>query len=169
MINLAEAVKLKSILAKKVQELVRELHRSAFVTVEKGQAPKSSNRAMKVIEAELAQVRLDIRTLDRLVYEANITNFVDFKGEKLTLVEAIELATQLRADAEVCKQFSMHEKESVRMGYGENTMLYEIAMYEPDEYRERANILEKDAHKLSNLINAKNYSVEINFDDSRYF
>lgn len=169
MINLAEAVKLKSILAKKVQELVDELHRSAFVTVEKGQAPKTSNRAMKVIEAELAHVRLDVRTLDRLVYEANIKNTVDFKGDKLALVEAIELATQLRADAELCKQFSMHEKESVRMGYGENTMLYEIAMYEPDEYRERAIILEKDAHKLSNLINAKNYSVEINFDDSRYF
>lgn len=169
MINLAEAVKLKSILAKKVQELVSELHRSAFVTVEKGQAPKTSNRAMKVIEAELAQVRLDVRTLDRLVYEANIKNLVDFNGDKLALVEAIELATQLRADAELCKQFSMHEKESVRMGYGENTMLYEIAMYEPDEYRERAIILEKNAHKLSNLINAKNYSVEINFDDSRYF
>ncbi|WP_433595490.1 hypothetical protein [Lysinibacillus xylanilyticus] len=169
MINLAEAVKLKSILAKKVQELVSELHRSAFVTVEKGQAPKTSNRAMKVIEAELAQVRLDVRTLDRLVYEANIINTVDFKGEKLALVEAIELATQLRADVELCKQFSMHEKESVRMGYGETTMLYEIAMYEPDEYRERAITLEKDAHKLSNLINAKNYSVEINFDDSRYF
>jgi len=169
MINLAEAVKLKSILAKKVQELVSELHRSAFVTVEKGQAPKTSNRAMTVIEAELAQVRLDVRTLDRLVYEANIKNSVDFKGEKLALVEAIELATQLRADAELCKDFSMHEKESVRMGYGENTVLYEIAMYEPDEYRERAITLEKDAHKLSNLINAKNYSVEINFDDSRYF
>ncbi|MGE7944472.1 hypothetical protein ACQKNB_20650 [Lysinibacillus xylanilyticus] len=169
MINLAEAVKLKSILSKKVQELVSELHRSAFVTIEKGQAPKTSNRAMKVIEAELAQVRLDVRTLDRLVYEANIKNSVDFKDGKLALVEAIELATQLRADAELCKQFSMHEKESVRMGYGENTMLYEIAMYEPDEYRERAITLEKDAHKLSNLINAKNYSVEINFDDSRYF
>lgn len=169
MINLAEAVKLKSILAKKVQELVSELHRSAFVTVEKGQAPKTSNRAMNVIEAELTQVRLDVRTLDRLVYEANIKNTVDFKGEKLSLVEAIELATQLRADVELCKQFSMHEKESVRMGYGENTMLYEIAMYEPDEYRERAITLEKDAHKLSNLINAKNYSIEINFDDSRYF
>ncbi|MFJ7185981.1 hypothetical protein [Lysinibacillus xylanilyticus] len=169
MINLAEAVKLKSILAKKVQELVSELHRSAFVTVEKGQAPKTSNRSMTVIESELAQVRLDVRTLDRLVYEANIINTVDFKGEKLALVEAIELATQLRADVELCKQFSMHEKESVRMGYGETTMLYEIAMYEPDDYRERAIKLEKDAHKLSNLINAKNYSVEINFDDSRYF
>lgn len=169
MINLAEAVKLKSILGKKVQELIGELERSAFVTVEKGQAPKTSNRAMTVIEAELAQVRLDVRTLDRLVYEANIKNLVDFKGEKLALVEAIELATQLRAEVELCKEFSTHEKESVRTGYGETTMLYEIAMYEPDEYRERAITLEKDAHKLSNLINAKNYSVQIDFDDSRYF
>ena len=71
-INLAEAVKLKSVLAKKVQELINELHNSAFVTVEKGQTPKTSNRAMPIIEAELAQIRLDTRTLDRLVYEANI-------------------------------------------------------------------------------------------------
>ena len=169
MINLAEAVKLKSILGKKTQELVNELHRSAFVTVEKGQAPKTSNRALSLIEADLAQVRLDTRTLDRLVYEANIQNTVDFKGQKLALVEAIELATQLRAEADLCKDFSMREKESVRFGYGENTMLYEIALYEPDEYRERATKLEKDAHKLSNLINSKNYSIQINFDDSRYF
>ena len=168
-INLAEAVKLKSVLAKKVQELIGELHRSAFVTVEKGQTPKTSNRSMTTIETELAQVRLDMRTLDRLVYGANIQNTVEFKSEKLALVEAIELATQLRADAELCKQFSMHEKETVRIGYGDNSMLYEIAMYEPEEYRERAASLEKDAHKLSNLINAKNYGVEINFDDSRYF
>ncbi|KOY82291.1 hypothetical protein I6G82_00130 [Lysinibacillus macroides] len=169
MINLAEAVKLKSILGKKIQELVEELHRSAFVTVEKGQAPKTSNRALVIIEAELAQVRRDARTLDRLVYEANIQNCVDFKGEQLALVEAIELATQLRAEAELCKGFSMREKESVRLGYGENTVLYDIAMYEPDVYRERAIQLEKDAHKLSNLINAKNYSIQLNFDDSRYF
>ena len=168
-INLAEAVKLKSVLAKKVHELIGELHRSAFVTVEKGQIPKTSNRSMMIIESELSQVRLDVRTLDRLVYEANTQNTVEFKNEKLALVEAIELATQLRADAELCKQFSMHEKETVRIGYGDNSMLYEIAMYEPEEYRERAASLEKDAHKLSNLINAKNYGVEINFDDSRYF
>ncbi|GLC89918.1 hypothetical protein [Lysinibacillus piscis] len=169
MINLAEAVKLKSILAKKIQELVSELHRSAFVTIEKGQQPKTSNRAMAVIEAELAQIRLDSRTLDRLVYEANSTHFVEFKEEQLALVEAIELATQLRAEAELCKHFSTHEKEVVRTGFGESTVLYDIALFEPNVYRERANQLEKDAHKLSNLINAKNYSVEIQFDDSRYF
>ena len=50
MINLAEAVKLKSILGKKTQELVSELHRSAFVTVEKGQAPKTSNRALSLLK-----------------------------------------------------------------------------------------------------------------------
>jgi len=168
-INLAEAVKLKSILGKKTQELISELHRSAFVTVEKGQAPKTSNRALPLIEAELAQVRLDTRTLDRLIYEANIQNVVDFKDQKLALVEAIELATQLRAEAELCKEFSMREKESVRFGYGEGAMLYEIALYEPDDYRERAMKLEKEAHKLSNLINSKNYSIQINFDDSLYF
>jgi len=84
-------------------------------------------------------------------------------------VEAIELATQLRAEAELCKEFSMREKESVRFGYGDGAMLYEIALYEPDDYRERAMKLEKEAHKLSNLINSKNYSIQLHFDDSRYF
>lgn len=166
--NLAEAVKLKSILTSKFHEYTSELHRSAFITVEKDQPPVTSNRTMEEIHTDLARVRKDIRTLDRLVYEANVMNTVSFEDESLTLVEAIELASQLRESASTYRSFGENEKEEVQHGYGD-TVLYRIAQFNPAAYREKATQLEKQAHRLSNAINAKNYSITIDFDDSMYF
>ncbi|WP_016838182.1 DIP1984 family protein [Ureibacillus thermosphaericus] len=168
-IPLAEGIKLKSILTKKVQELVFELQKNAHVVVEKGETPKQTGRSLKEIEADLAQVRKDIRTLDKLIYRANIENTIEFKGEVMPIVEAIELATQLRAEVSLYKTLGNSEKEKIYTSTGEGVVLYEVAMYDPREYRERANQLEKEAHRLSNLINAKNYEVHIEFDDSNYF
>lgn len=168
-IPLAEGIKLKSILTKKVQELIYEIHGNAHVVVEKGETPKQSGRPLAEIEAELAQVRKDIRTLDKLIYRANIDHTIEFKGESMPLVEAIELAKQLRAEANLCKDLGNAEKEKIYTTNGEGAILYEVAMYDPCEYRERAKQLEKDAHRLSNLINAKNYEIHIEFDDSNYF
>ena len=44
------------------------------------------------------------------MYEANIRNEVNFNGENITIVEAIELATQLRAKARKCKEFGVSKK-----------------------------------------------------------
>lgn len=168
MISLAEAVKLKSILNKKTQELSHEIDRISHTIVEKGEQPKMPERTLQQVEVELATVRKDARTLDRLIYRANIDNHVSFNGEELPLVEAIELATQLRAEAQQAKELGMSEKETYMHSAGEIT-LYRIALYDPAIYRTRANELEKQAHRLSNAINAKNYQVEIEFDDSAYF
>lgn len=168
-IPLAEGIKLKSILTRKIQELVYEMHNNAHVIVEKGETPKQSGRTLSEIEAELAEIRKDVRTLDRLIYRANIDHAIEFKGEKMPIVEAIELAKQLRAEASLYKDLGNSEKEKIYTTTGEGKVLYEVAMYEPREYREKAIQLEKDAHRLSNLINAKNYEVRIEFDDSKYF
>lgn len=168
-IPLAEAIKLKSILTKKIQELIYEMRANATIIVEKGELPKQSGRTLKEIEAELAQVREDSRTLDKLIYRANIDNTIEYKGQVMPIVEAIELATQLRAEASLCKEFGKAEKEKLYTATGEGTVLYQVAMFDPAEYRERANQLEKEAHRLSNIINAKNYEVHIEFDDSKYF
>lgn len=167
-ITLAEAVKLKSILTKKIHELEEEMRRVAFANVEKGEKPEISPRNMTVVEAELDEVRKDARTLDRLVYRANIDNEITFKDEKLAIVEAIELATQLRAKVTLFKSFSMYTNEEILYSTNE-TLFVRVPLYDPEEYRQKAIQLEKDAHKLSNLINAKNYSIEIEFDDSKYF
>ncbi|MGE7839011.1 hypothetical protein [Viridibacillus arvi] len=168
-ITLAEAVKLKSILTKKVHELSSELQRVAFVQVEKGEDPKPSKRLLTEVDTELENVRKDIRILDKLVYRANIDHILSFKGEEYAIVEAIELATQLRARAATYKEFAQAEKEEIQYGYSDGTTVYRVALFEPEEYRLKAVELEKDAHKLSNLINAKNYTIEIDFDDSKYF
>ncbi len=168
-IPLAEAVKLKSILTKKIAELTNEIQSVSRVVIEKGQTPKPSGRLLTEVEAELSRVRKDSRTLDRLIYRANIDNTITFKEEQLPIVEAIELASQLRAESALYKEMSKAEKERLYHSTGENVIFYQVTLYDPAEYRVRANELEKEAHRLSNLINAKNYQVEIEFDDSNYF
>lgn len=168
MIALAEAVKLKSILNKKQAQLTIERQRLAFITVEKGTIAEREGRTMQSVEQELQRVRHDIRLLDRLVYEANIQNTVQFEEQKLTLVEAIEYAKQLRLEAIEASYFSQHGKEQMEHSYGESVAMVRVALFDPEEYRLRADLLERQAHKLSNLINAKNYQVQIAFDDAAY-
>ena len=167
MISLAEAVKLKSILNTKFRELFQERRRVAYVTLEKGETPVANGRSIAQVEAELDFVRKDIRTLDRLVYEANLKHTVNFLDEELTLVEAIEYAKQIRYEAEEVKDLSYSEKEEIQMGYGDLSIV-RIAMFDPESYRVKADEYDRLAHKLSNLINAKNYQVQIDFDDSKY-
>lgn len=168
-ITLAEAVKLKSILKTRIQELEQEMRRVAFATVEKGQQPAKTIRTLKVVETELEDVRNDSRILDRLMYRANIDHEILFQGQSYAIVEAIELATQLRAKARFQKELSTSEKEEIQYGYAESTTIYQVALFDPEEYRKKSIQTEKEAHKLSNLINAKNYSIELDFDDSKYF
>lgn len=168
-ITLAEAVKLKSILTHRIQELEDEIRRVAFTTIEKGETPQVNTRSLSVVEAELEKVRLDTRTLDRLMYRANIDHSIEFKDETLPIIEAIELATQLRAKARLYKELAMSPKEEIQYGYAETTTVYQIALFDPEAYRVQALQTEKDAHKLSNLINAKNYAIHLNFNDEDYF
>lgn len=168
-ISLAEAVKLKSVLNKRIQELEHEMRRVAFTTIEKGEEPKIGPRTLENVTAELDQVRLDNRTLDKLMYRANIDHTIEFQDETLAIVEAIELATQLRAKAQLYKEFAAAEQEEIQYGYADTTTVYRVALFDPEEYRLKAIEIEKQAHKLSNLINAKNYSITLPFDDENYF
>lgn len=168
-ITLAEAVKLKSILRTRTHELDEEMRRVAFTTVEKGTQPEKNKRSLEIVESELDEIRNDSRILDRLMYRANIDNEIEFQGQQLAIVEAIELATQLRAKARFQKELASSEKEEIQYGYSESTTIYKVALFDPETYRLKSLQTEKDAHRLSNLINAKNYSIILNFDDTKYF
>lgn len=168
-ITLAEAVKLKSILKTKIHELEDEMRRVAFTTIEKGSTPQKSNRTLEIVEADLEVVRFDSRLLDKLMYRANIDHEIEFQGQQLSLIEAIELATQLRAKARFEKELSTSKKEEIQYGYGDTATVYQVALFDPEAYRLKSLQSEKDAHRLSNLINAKNYSIYLGFDDSNYF
>jgi hypothetical protein len=167
-ISLAEAVKLKSIISKKIQKLSQELHSAGFTVIEKGEQPTPPAYTLEMIEQDLKTLRKDARKLDALVYRANIENTIIFKEEEMPIVEAIELAIQLRSEASFAASLGLSEKESFYHSSSE-TILYRVALFDPEHYRLQALELEKDAHRLSNLINAKNYAVQIDFDDSNYF
>ncbi|MFJ7971955.1 hypothetical protein [Psychrobacillus sp. NPDC096389] len=167
-ISLAEAVKLKSILLKRVHELEEEMMRVAYTVIEKDSVPVIGPRNVANVDLELTETRKDIRTLDKLIYEANVQNNVSFKEKEYTIVEAIELATQLRAQARIYKQLGAAEKQVVQYGYGDGATYVQVALFEPENYRLKALQFEKDANKLSSNINAKNYSITINFDDEKY-
>ena len=167
-IYLAEAVKLKSIIRKRLMELIEERERVAFSTIEKGQPLPEQVRSLEQVEQEIERVRKDARTLDRLVYRANIDTTLTFENETLPIVEAIEYAIQLRAAAEEAKTFAAADPESLVYGYGDQLPIYRVARFDPETYRKRALLLERRAHVLSNAINATNYQVTVPFDDRFY-
>lgn len=74
----------------------------------------------------------------------------------------------MRAQARIYKQLGASEKERVQYGYGDGTTYVQVALFNPEEYRVNALQYEKEANKLSGIINAKNYSITINFDDEKY-
>lgn len=168
-ISLAEAVKLKSILAKRIHELEEEMYRVAFAEIEKGGKIPKQVRSLSVVEHDLEIVRKDFRLLDKLMYEANISNVVEFNGDALTIVEAIEYATQLRAKARLYKLFGASKKEEYPYNFGEAAALIKVALFDPEEYRLKALENERQANRLSNAINAKNYSIELDFNSANYF
>lgn len=168
-LSLAEAVKLKSVLNKRIHEYEEEINRVGFIEVEKGSKITKQTRTLHDVEKELADVRKDFRLLDRLMYKANIENTIPFNNEEMPIVEAIELATQLRAQARKCKELGESTKEEYPYAYTENFTIIRVATFDPEEYRLKAIELERLANRLSNMINSKNYSVEIEFDSEKYF
>ncbi|GAF66079.1 hypothetical protein BTS2_2979 [Bacillus sp. TS-2] len=168
-ISLAESVKLKSVLSKRLHELEEEMDRVAFVEVEKGSKVPKQVRALSDVELDLDEIRKDYCLLDKLMYKANIENEIIFNDESLTIVEAIELATQFRAKARKYKYYGSAQKEEFSYSYSENAPLLKIAMFDPETYRLKGIEIDRQANRLSNLINAKNYSIELDFESEKYF
>lgn len=167
-ISQAEAVKLRSVLSKRIHELEEEMYRVAFVQIEAGKAMPKQKRTMIEVEKEIEEVRNDYRLLDKLMYRANIDYEINFENTNIPIVEAIELATQLRAKARKYKQFAAADKEEYVYSY-ENVQLMKVATFEPEEYRVKAMECERQANRLSNLINSKNYQIQLEFDSEKYF
>lgn len=47
--------------------------------------------------------------------------------------------------------------------------LVKVAAFDQEAYRVKGIELERQANRLSNLINAKNYVIELDFDSEKYF
>jgi hypothetical protein len=53
--------------------------------------------------------------------------------------------------------------------FGETVSRIKVALFDPEDYRLRGLEAERQANRLSNLINAKNYSIKIEFTSEKYF
>ncbi|MFO7176889.1 hypothetical protein QJS77_15785, partial [Enterococcus faecium] len=77
-----------------------EIEHVAFISLQANESiPTIQSRSLQDIEMELEHIRLDLRQLDRLIQEANVQAVVETHDDPLPLVEAIELAVQLRVQA----------------------------------------------------------------------
>lgn len=166
---LADAIKLKSLLIKQIDKLLQEVERVAFIELEKEEPlPTIQSRSLEDIEVELESIRTDLRLLDRLVCEANLHTVIETNDGPLPLVEALEFAVQLRAQARMYQDLAERPKREFLSGHSEGNAVIKHALYDPELYRLKALDVEKRANRISSAIDAANHRTEIDFDASRY-
>lgn len=166
---LADALKLKHLLLKQIDKLLEEVERVAFIELEKDEPlPTIQSRSLEDIEVELEAIRTDLRRLDRLVCEANLHTVIETNDGPLPLVEAMEFAVQLRAQARMYQDLAERPKREFQTGYGEGTSVIKHALYDPELYRLKARDVEKRANRIASAIESANHRTEIEFDASRY-
>lgn len=166
---LADAIKLKHLLLKQIDQLLEEVERVAFIALEREEPlPTIQSRSLEDIEVELESIRTDLRRLDRLVCEANLHTVIETNDGPLPLIEAIEFAIQLRAQARMYQDLAKRPKREFQPGYGEGTSVVKHALYDPELYRLKARDVEKRANRIASAIESVNHRTEIEFDASRY-
>lgn len=161
-ITLAEALPLRAAIMRRITELVQERKEVSTVKLLPGQKADYPARTVNGITEEIRKARQDFRQLDLLMAKANVTHTLEWEGKEYTIMEAIELAKQMRSEIAELKALAGRKKETVETDYG-NTAYIIRALYDPEEMRKKAIDLERRVTRLSQLIDKKNYQVEIDF------
>ncbi len=163
--NLADALTLKQLLHEQIDTLTEEIEHVAFISLQANESiPTIQSRSLQDIEMELEHIRLDLRQLDRLIQEANVQAVVETHDGPLPLVEAIELAVQLRVQARLYEKLSLRPKKD----YVHGVAVIKHALYDPELYRLKARDIKKRAIRIESAIQTVRYQTDIEFDASRY-
>lgn len=174
MITLAEAIPLRKMLERRINELFSERWDKSHVVIEKGESYESYSRTMEKVSEEIYELQRDFRLLGRFVAEANLAQKITWNGEEVSMIEAIELSKQMRMDLNQLKTFGSRKKtervmERGRRGPGSDApSLLTVALFDPEEYRQKALKLERQVNRLSAIIEHQNHLVSIPFDASPY-
>lgn len=161
-IKMAEAVKLQDTLDKKINELIRERNQNATQEIDKGEQADTPARSVDVISDELTTVRGHLRELKDTMRKSNITKGVVWNGDNVSLIYALDLVKDIRTEASEATALGNRKKnERKNAGFGQTAATFQIALYEPTEYRERGQKLLRLADKLSMLIQEANLKTEI--------
>ncbi|MFP3726397.1 hypothetical protein U8V72_14510 [Priestia filamentosa] len=168
-ITLAQALPVRNAISRRIQELLQERNRVAFAEAEKGEKYEAPSRNIDDVTTELREARADYRTLDVLVARENLKATVQWDGGEITLVEAIELAKQVRGEVKSLKDFGNRKKQERKSSNGwgsseSNVIIH--ALYDPEIYRKAALKSEREVNRLSMEIDKKNHSVEFEFENA---
>lgn len=170
-LTLAQIVVLSASIVKTINELIRERNDIAFAKASKGEAYIKPVRTFQELTAEIASAREDLRKLDILKAKANVANTISWNGEDLTIIEAIDLAKQLRIEANEFKVFGSKKKQDFEnSGWGANaSQLIVYAQYDPEKARQRGIKLTAIAERLSSEIDKANDKIEIVFANANKY
>lgn len=164
-ITVAEARLLKNAVRDKLHDLINERNKVAFVEFEKGEEYTPHNRKFKDVTKEIQKVREHYRTVKERIAEANLQNTIEWKGEKISIVEALELVKQLRSEANSLRMFGKSQQvERITRGAFDSTIFYKKALFDPPSVKKQADKILKDANRLSILIDKANFKAVVEFD-----
>lgn len=168
-ITLAEAVPLRGIIYKRIQELLTERDSVAVVEAAPGESYEKPSRSMDEVSSDLEEARKDYRMLDVEMARLNLNSYLEWDNQKYCITEAIELSKQVRGEAQKLKYFGGRKKQERETNWRNDSTVIAHAQYNPEEYRKKGLKLERQVNRLSTKIEAANHTVEFEFEPaSRY-
>ncbi|EQM25309.1 hypothetical protein [Bacillus licheniformis] len=162
-IALFEALPLRNTISKRIQELLQERESVAYVEYDKGEEYIKPTKSVDQITSDLEEARKDYRDLVVLMSEANLNAKVVWDEKELSITEALELAQQLRGEANRLKSYG-RSKETERLSSYSDVISYRKAMFDPEKMQSKGLKLERMANRLSNAIEKANHNYEIEFE-----
>jgi hypothetical protein len=157
-ITLAQSINLLSFLKKRSYELEAELFEIHTITIPKGETYIPPERTVKQVLEELAEIQKDVLELQELIHKTNMQYTVEWDGQNIPLIRAIETAKVLRNQIHLYKRLGETKQ---REYYGGNVVMEMVALFNPGEYKKTAEKLSRQVELLSSRIDKVNYTIEM--------
>ncbi|WP_028560309.1 hypothetical protein [Paenibacillus pinihumi] len=170
-ITVAEALAVRSAISRRISQLSHERELNSMSVIEKGEVAEYPSRTVDMITSELNRVMADFRRLDLLIAISNTTTVIQWNNGELKVLEAIELAKQTRNESAYLSQLGSRKKLERQLNRGTadgGKSLFTVALYDPEAYMELAKKKEREATKLSSLIEQSNHLNHVDFDATEY-
>ncbi|KIL77185.1 hypothetical protein [Bacillus badius] len=160
-ITLAQAINLLSSLHKKVGELQGEFFNVHVIEVPKGETYTPYEITVEAVLQQLSEVQRDILELKEIIQQANLSNLVEWDGSSISMIRAIETAKQLRERLDLLKTLANTKKREYNVHHHSGAIMEQIALFDPAEFKKKADKLTRQVELLSSRIDKVNYTVEI--------
>lgn len=160
-ITLAQAINLLSSLYKKVGELQGEFFNVHVIEVPKGETYTPYEITVEAVLQQLSEVQRDILELKEIIQQANLSNLVEWDGSSISMIRAIETAKQLRERLDLLKTLANTKKREYNVHHHSGAIMEQIALFDPAEFKKKADKLTRQVELLSSRIDKVNYTVEI--------